>query len=194
MAYTAWSVVYGEQPTAAKWNQLGANDAGFKDATNIDNLAILTRHLNTSSVTTPKLKPTMITYQAPTTGSYANSTTSWTDILSFNYTSGSTAERLFLVAGGLIRHDGGSSSVIRLNVNNVAGARLAYIDGSPARWENGRVVEEFVIPANTTVAIKLQGRCAGATGSTGLGVSYGGVSGGSDSWGPFVEGFALSNA
>lgn len=40
MAYTAWSVVYGEQPTAAKWNQLGANDAGFKDGTNIDAGAI----------------------------------------------------------------------------------------------------------------------------------------------------------
>lgn len=40
MAYTAWSVVYGEQPTAAKWNQLGSNDAGFKDGTNIDNGAI----------------------------------------------------------------------------------------------------------------------------------------------------------
>lgn len=40
MAYTAWSVVYGEQPTAAKWNQLGANDAGFKDGTNIDTGAI----------------------------------------------------------------------------------------------------------------------------------------------------------
>ncbi len=40
MAYTAWSVVFGEQPTAAKWNQLGANDAGFKDGTNIDALAI----------------------------------------------------------------------------------------------------------------------------------------------------------
>lgn len=34
MAYTAWSVVYGEQPTAAKWNQLGANDAGFRDGSN----------------------------------------------------------------------------------------------------------------------------------------------------------------
>lgn len=45
MAYTAWSVVYGEQPTAAKWNQLGTNDAGFKDGTNIDNDAILNRHL-----------------------------------------------------------------------------------------------------------------------------------------------------
>jgi hypothetical protein len=49
MAYTAWSVVYGEQPTAAKWNQLGANDAGFKDGTNIDNNAILDRHIAASA-------------------------------------------------------------------------------------------------------------------------------------------------
>lgn len=55
MAYTAWSVVFGEQPTAAKWNQLGANDAGFKDGTNIDNLAIITRHINTNAVTGDKL-------------------------------------------------------------------------------------------------------------------------------------------
>lgn len=31
MAYTAWSVVFGEQPTAAKWNELGENDAAFND-------------------------------------------------------------------------------------------------------------------------------------------------------------------
>lgn len=29
MTYTAWSVVFGEQPSAAKWNQLGENDAHF---------------------------------------------------------------------------------------------------------------------------------------------------------------------
>lgn len=29
MAYTAWSVVFGEQPSASKWNQLGSNDAFF---------------------------------------------------------------------------------------------------------------------------------------------------------------------
>lgn len=29
MTYTAWSVVFGEQPSAAKWNQLGTNDAHF---------------------------------------------------------------------------------------------------------------------------------------------------------------------
>lgn len=55
MAYTAWSVVYGEQPTAAKWNQLGTNDAGFKDGTNIDNLAILNRHINADAVDLTKI-------------------------------------------------------------------------------------------------------------------------------------------
>lgn len=29
MAYTSWSVVFGEQPSAAKWNILGSNDAHF---------------------------------------------------------------------------------------------------------------------------------------------------------------------
>lgn len=50
MSYTAWSVVYGEQPTAAKWNQLGSNDAGFKDGTNIDDDAIITRHIADNAV------------------------------------------------------------------------------------------------------------------------------------------------
>jgi hypothetical protein len=55
MSYTAWSVVFGEQPTAAKWNQLGANDAGFKDGTNIDNDAILNRHLAAAIVSNAEM-------------------------------------------------------------------------------------------------------------------------------------------
>ena len=35
MAYTAWSVVFGEQPSASKWNILGTNDASFNDGTGI---------------------------------------------------------------------------------------------------------------------------------------------------------------
>lgn len=52
MAYTAWSVVYGEQPTAAKWNQLGANDAGFRDGTNfaLNNNVIPANALATNSI------------------------------------------------------------------------------------------------------------------------------------------------
>ncbi len=31
MAYASWSVVFGEQPSAAKWNILGTNDAAFNN-------------------------------------------------------------------------------------------------------------------------------------------------------------------
>lgn len=46
MSYVAWSVVFGEQPTAAKWNILGDNDASFHDGTGIDDDAILARHID----------------------------------------------------------------------------------------------------------------------------------------------------
>lgn len=45
MAYVAWSVVFGEQPTAAKWNILGTNDASFNDGTGIADDAIIARHI-----------------------------------------------------------------------------------------------------------------------------------------------------
>lgn len=35
MAYASWSVVFGEQPSAAKWNILGTNDASFNDGTGL---------------------------------------------------------------------------------------------------------------------------------------------------------------
>ncbi len=38
MSYTPWSVAYAEQPSSAKWNELGANDAYF-EAIHQDHLA-----------------------------------------------------------------------------------------------------------------------------------------------------------
>jgi hypothetical protein len=40
VAYQAFSVAYGEQPSAAKWNILGTNDASFNDGTGISALTI----------------------------------------------------------------------------------------------------------------------------------------------------------
>lgn len=48
MSYTAWSVAFSEQPSAAKWNILGTNDASFNDGTGIANLA-----LNTTALSNP---------------------------------------------------------------------------------------------------------------------------------------------
>lgn len=46
MAYQSWSVVFGEQPSAAKWNILGTNDASFNDGTGIADDAIKSRHID----------------------------------------------------------------------------------------------------------------------------------------------------
>ncbi len=52
MAYASWSVVFGEQPSAAKWNILGTNDASFNDGTGIAASAITPEKLFTGTGTT----------------------------------------------------------------------------------------------------------------------------------------------
>lgn len=82
--YTSWSVVFGEQPTAAKWNQLGANDAAMKDGTGIDNDAIIARHILQNAITGSKLATNAITlgYAEITSDFFQGTTTSnqWYDI------------------------------------------------------------------------------------------------------------------
>lgn len=51
MAYQTWSVIFGEQPSAAKWNILGTNDASFNDGTGIADGAIKPEHLLDGSST-----------------------------------------------------------------------------------------------------------------------------------------------
>lgn len=59
MAYTAFSVVFGEQPSAAKWNTLGSNDAHFYsflgDSTTGFPIQHVFEQLNTSSTTTSEI-------------------------------------------------------------------------------------------------------------------------------------------
>lgn len=78
MAYSAWSVVFGEQPTAAKWNILGTNDAGFNDGTAIGDNAIITRHILNSNITSSKLSLDTVTAQLGATFNSAASNT-WQD-------------------------------------------------------------------------------------------------------------------
>lgn len=58
MAYASWSVVFGEQPSASKWNILGTNDASFNDGTGIGTNAIAAASLATSAI---KLGYTQVT-------------------------------------------------------------------------------------------------------------------------------------
>lgn len=51
MAYQSWSVVFEEQPSVAKWNILGSNDASFNDGTGIGASAITPEKLLASTGT-----------------------------------------------------------------------------------------------------------------------------------------------
>lgn len=50
MGYASWSVVFGEQPSAAKWNILGTNDASFNDGTGIADDAIKSRVIDWAAI------------------------------------------------------------------------------------------------------------------------------------------------
>lgn len=65
MAYASWSVTFGEQPSAAKWNILGTNDASFNDGTGIGTNAIAAASLKTNAI---KLGYTELTADANTSG------------------------------------------------------------------------------------------------------------------------------
>lgn len=52
MGYASWSVVFGEQPSAAKWNILGTNDSSFNDGTGIAAAAITPEKLVSGAGTT----------------------------------------------------------------------------------------------------------------------------------------------
>lgn len=73
MAYASWSVVFGEQPSAAKWNILGTNDASFNNGTGIGTNAIAAASLATSAI---RLGYASITSNFTTTtgGSYVDVT------------------------------------------------------------------------------------------------------------------------
>ena len=55
MAYQAWSVVFGEQPSASKWNILGTNDASFNDGSGLADNAIVNRHITTANLHAAKI-------------------------------------------------------------------------------------------------------------------------------------------
>ena len=52
MSYNAWAVTFGEQPSIAKWNILGTNDAGFYDGTNLPTSSADKATVATSETTT----------------------------------------------------------------------------------------------------------------------------------------------
>lgn len=188
MAYTAWSVVYGEQPTAAKWNQLGANDAGFKDMTNVDDLAVLTRHLNTSAATTAKVKLTTINFKGAAGSNFTTTSATFTAItgMETSYTSGNTAERVFLWFNCMANNSSASSAALAPQINGVnLDDEVFWYPSGAGEWAVAGAIVIFDIPANTSYNIKGMAKTSGGTLTVNRSASF---------KLPTIRGFAISNA
>ena len=53
--YTAITFVANEQPTTAKWNLIGSNDASFNNGNGFEDGIIINRHLGTAAVSVDKM-------------------------------------------------------------------------------------------------------------------------------------------
>lgn len=128
MAYTAWSVVYGEQPTAAKWNQLGANDAGFKDGTNIDNLAIVNRHIGNAAVMSKQAKLSIVGADGATVNPLP---TTRTDVPSSSLTFNcDVASYLLMTVSSTLQNNVATNAYVLLFVDGVEQGRTVWSQGN----------------------------------------------------------------
>lgn len=142
-------------------------------------------------VTTPMLKPKIIDSQAPggfTIQGARFSTTSTSFVAvpgcSMSYTSGATAERLFLHMEVMAISNPGNGEVT-LFVNTTGQFPQMYVDpGSP--WTRSGQVYIVDVPANTTITLGIRAMTVG--GSTIQVVNE------QAKWMATIRGFAISNA
>lgn len=126
--YTAWSVVFGEQPTAAKWNQLGTNDAGFKDGSNIDDGVILERHIPDSELTPEKISAL---FQTTSMSGNTNSTSTvdLTGSITMSLPAG-TFDVLVLGRGDIYNNSAGGSTQLHIYKDASALTTSQYTAGT----------------------------------------------------------------
>lgn len=144
-----------------------------------------------TKVTTGEVKLSVINFKDTSTTGFSTTSTSYVDVTgsTVNYTSGPTAEKVFVTGMVMFQQTGSQSGRIRLVGNGTSGTDEAYVDTVPsANWRTVTISEWFDWPANTTGAIKFQAMAAG--GGT-INISKGGTST-SVSWAPSIKGFAIS--
>lgn len=160
MAYASWSVVFGEQPSAAKWNILGTNDASFNDGTGLGNTTITASKLNLAPVTS-----FVTTSESTASTSY----TALTTAQAISVTVGVNGLLLITVGCGLVG-TGGNLSYISFalsGANTLASADSNGISSNSTttdgtQYDRSRLLTGLTAGATTVTA---QFRVGGGTGT-----------------------------
>lgn len=149
MAYQVWSVVFGEQPSASKWNILGTNDAGFNDGTAIADDAIIARHIANLAISNPQMAADTFLWEKLADVTAGGTVTS--------LSSGTITAKKFLMIWAWIIPTGGTLN-IGIRFNNDSGTNYAERGSSNGAADSAagslnQVNTKTAIDANPQVTI-----------------------------------------
>ena len=158
MAYASWSVVFGEQPSTAKWNILGTNDAGFNDGSGIA----------TNAITAAKLATSAIYLGNITTGDSTTSSAANTQVTNATMpvTIPSGSRKILILCNFSFYNTGANNNYFTLWDGTVgSGTLLATQDGytTPANAPNMGTITAIVAPAAGAKTYNLAQRTTGGT-------------------------------
>lgn len=138
MSYASWSVVFGEQPSAAKWNILGTNDASFNDGTGIGANVIGSSQLKATS-------------QNSTPGTISNIDTSYVTGATLSLTAGT----YFLMARARANTSVAQSTTFTGEIYNSTGTAILDSTASTSEYVSGTQTANMSIVNVTTVTLSV---------------------------------------
>lgn len=151
MAYASWSVTFGEQPSAAKWNILGTNDSAFNDGTGLPSNGASSNLLATG--------------ESATSTSYTGLATAQT----VTVTVGATGKLLVIIGAGIVGTGGNQSyvSFALSGANTLASADKNGVSTNTTTVDASQYDRTVLLtglnPGSTTVTF--QARVGGGTGT-----------------------------
>lgn len=141
MAYQSWSVVFGEQPSASKWNILGTNDASFNDGTGIGDAAVSYSKLGTDVGAMQVLADVTLGSAGDTISTGTITAKKFLKIYTITLNSGTTSGQM------TFNGDTGANYAWRLSDNggaDVVGGSATFVPGQTAAASNGLFIYDII--------------------------------------------------
>jgi hypothetical protein len=164
MGYASWSVVFGEQPSAAKWNILGTNDSSFNDGTGIGAGVLTGDKLASANKQFITFTPGGAT-QSDATGAY----TTWVTLsAALSVPSWATRAEVDVCINSWYGSTAASAASIQIKIGSDTGSQFTWQNddtSAAVRGRNSNLTDLVTLTGTGTKTILLQAKRTSGTGT-----------------------------
>lgn len=161
--YTAITFVANEQPTTAKWNLIGSNDASFNNGNGFEDGIIVNRHVAAGAVKGANLNLADIGVLASTTTT--GNFTATTDIQSLSMVIPANCNRVLIIGSARLQAQNAALQDMQCWIDYDAGTTLSKTATvtSTASFQGamGAIADTMAVTPGTTKVFKLRGVTSG---------------------------------